>query len=110
MGAQDAPVAAEAHVPAQVGAVAAEDGQVPDHQVPADDGGGDEEDRGAEHARLPRRRACEQAADKESVSSLYDVTANKVNTLIRPDGKKKAYVHLTQNYDALDIANRIGII
>merc|ERR1712178_470288 len=44
---------------------------------------------------------------KESVSSLYDVTANKVNTLIRPDGKKKAYVHLTQNYDALDIANRI---
>merc|ERR1711918_292460 len=47
---------------------------------------------------------------KESVSSLYDVTANKVNTLIRPDGKKKAFVHLTQNYDALDIANRIGII
>merc|ERR1719230_559468 len=23
---------------------------------------------------------------------------------------KKAYVHLTQNYDALDIANRIGVI
>ena len=38
----------------------------------------------------------------------YDVTAQKVNTLIRPDGKKKAYIHLTQNYDALDIANRIG--
>merc|ERR1712139_497688 len=34
----------------------------------------------------------------------------EVNTLIRPDGKKKAYVHLTQNYDALDIANRIGVI
>merc|ERR1719287_166055 len=38
---------------------------------------------------------------KASVSSLYDVTADKVNTLIRPDGKKKAYIHLTQNYDAL---------
>merc|ERR1719265_16094 len=47
---------------------------------------------------------------KDAVSQMYDVTASKVNTLIRPDGKKKAYVHLTKNYDALDIANRIGII
>merc|ERR1712098_500266 len=47
---------------------------------------------------------------RTAVSSMYDVQASKVNTLIRPDGKKKAYVHLTQNYDALDIANRIGII
>ena len=28
----------------------------------------------------------------------------------RPDGQKKAYVRLTQDYDALDVANRIGII
>lgn len=28
----------------------------------------------------------------------------------RPDGKKKAYVRLTQNFDALEIANKIGII
>merc|ERR550514_934989 len=47
---------------------------------------------------------------KQAVAQLYDVTSDKVNTLVRPDGKKKAYVHLTQNYDALDIANRIGII
>merc|ERR1719223_2627950 len=47
---------------------------------------------------------------KEAVKQLYDVQAAKVNTLIRPDGLKKAYVHLTQNYDALDVANRIGII
>merc|ERR1719321_231552 len=32
------------------------------------------------------------------------------NTLIRPDGHKKAYVRLTQDYDALDVANKIGII
>merc|ERR1739847_164896 len=43
---------------------------------------------------------------KDAIASMYDVTAQKVNTLIRPDGKKKAYIHLTQNYDALDIANR----
>lgn len=28
----------------------------------------------------------------------------------RPDGKKKAYVRLTQDFDALEIANKIGII
>merc|ERR1711935_545954 len=47
---------------------------------------------------------------KEAVKALYDVQCAKVNTLIRPDGRKKAYVHLTQDYDALDVANRIGII
>merc|ERR1719264_1198132 len=47
---------------------------------------------------------------KEAVRQMYDVKCAKVNTLIRPDGKKKAYVHLTQDYDALDVANRIGII
>jgi len=47
---------------------------------------------------------------KEAVRAMYDVQCQKVNTLIRPDGRKKAYVHLTQDYDALDVANRIGII
>merc|ERR1719515_551842 len=47
---------------------------------------------------------------KEAVKQMYDVQCAKVNTLIRPDGAKKAYVHLTQDYDALDVANRIGII
>ena len=40
----------------------------------------------------------------------YDIQCLKVNTLIRPDGQKKAYVRLTPDYDALDVANRIGII
>jgi large subunit ribosomal protein L23Ae len=47
---------------------------------------------------------------REAVTKLYDVRASKVNTLIRPDGKKKAYVRLAANYDALDVANKIGII
>ncbi|CAN6804542.1 unnamed protein product [Brassica oleracea var. botrytis] len=29
---------------------------------------------------------------------------------VRPDGTKKAYVRLTPDYDALDVANKIGII
>merc|ERR1740129_345257 len=47
---------------------------------------------------------------KEAVQSLYEVKCARVNTLIRPDGSKRAYVHLTADYDALDVANRIGVI
>ena len=47
---------------------------------------------------------------KDAVKSLYDIQCQKVNTLIRPDGTKKAYVRLTQDHDALEIANKIGII
>ena len=67
---------------------------------------------------------------KDAVKKLYEIVALKVNTLIRcvnlsnyyiykivtiifscrPDGQKKAYVKLTSDYDALDVANRIGVI
>jgi large subunit ribosomal protein L23Ae len=43
-------------------------------------------------------------------TQLYDIKVLKVNTLIRPDGVKKAYVKLTRDFDALDVANKIGII
>eukprot|EP01083_Nonionella_stella_P014671 41185_1 len=45
-----------------------------------------------------------------AVKQLYNVETAKLNTLIRPDGFKKAYVKLTPEHDALDVANRIGII
>jgi len=47
---------------------------------------------------------------KEAVKKLYEIDVAKVNTLIRPDGVKKAYVRLAPDYDALDVANKIGII
>nr|CAA63112.1 ribosomal protein L23 [Spinacia oleracea] len=47
---------------------------------------------------------------KDAVKKMYDIQSKKVNTLIRPDGTKKAYVRLTPDYDALDVANKIGII
>ncbi len=68
---------------------------------------------------------------KTAVKKLYDVEAARVNTLIRwvpgvrgvdlhqtltipgdvcsPDGKKKAYVRLTADHDALDVANKVRI-
>jgi len=45
---------------------------------------------------------------KNAVQKLYDVKAARVNTLIRPDGQKKAYVKLTADYEILDVANKIG--
>jgi len=47
---------------------------------------------------------------KAAVKKLYEVEVAKVNTLVRPDGKKKAYVRLAPDFDALDVANKIGII
>merc|ERR1711966_161428 len=51
-----------------------------------------------------------KATIKAAVKQMYNIECAKINTLIRPDGAKKAYVRLTQDYDALDVANRIGII
>ncbi|KAK2084510.1 60S ribosomal protein L23A [Saguinus oedipus] len=45
-----------------------------------------------------------------AVKKLYDTDVAKVSTLIRPDREKKAYVRLAPDYDALDVANKIGII
>jgi len=47
---------------------------------------------------------------KEAVKKLYDIKAASINTLVRPDGQKKAYVRLAAEVDALDMANKIGII
>jgi large subunit ribosomal protein L23Ae len=47
---------------------------------------------------------------KAAVMKLFNVTVKKVNTLVRPDGKKKAYVKLAPEHDALDVANKLGII
>jgi len=45
-----------------------------------------------------------------AIKNLYEITVVKVNTLIRPDGLKKAYARLSSDHEALEVANRIGII
>ncbi|KAF2901893.1 hypothetical protein ILUMI_04294 [Ignelater luminosus] len=47
---------------------------------------------------------------KAAVQKLFHINVAKVSTLIRPDGKKKAYVRLARDCDALDVATKIGII
>merc|ERR1712088_1181141 len=43
---------------------------------------------------LTTESAMKKIADKK----LYDIDVSKVNTLIRPDGEKKAYVRLAPDY------------
>lgn len=47
---------------------------------------------------------------KSAVRDLYNIECEKVNTLITPRGLKKSYVRLSKDYDALDVANRVGVI
>ena len=47
---------------------------------------------------------------KAAVRDLYNIECEKVNTLITPRGLKKSYVRLSKDYDALDVANRVGVI
>jgi large subunit ribosomal protein L23 len=46
---------------------------------------------------------------KEVIERLYGVKVEKINTLITPKGKKKAYVKLSEFDDATDIASRMGL-
>ncbi|KAG4303013.1 hypothetical protein PCK1_000679 [Pneumocystis canis] len=47
---------------------------------------------------------------KHAFKKLYSVDVQKINTLITSKGIKKAYVKLSADMDALDVANKIGFI
>ncbi|MFX1465295.1 MAG: 50S ribosomal protein L23 [Promethearchaeota archaeon] len=46
---------------------------------------------------------------KKAVEILYDIKVDRVNTLILPDGRKKAYVRLADEEDASDLAAKLGM-
>ncbi|KAH9048727.1 ribosomal protein L23, N-terminal domain-containing protein [Lactarius hengduanensis] len=47
---------------------------------------------------------------KDAVKKTVGGSSREGEHVIRPDGKKKAYVRLTSDHDALDVANKIGFI
>eukprot|EP00382_Lankesteria_abbotti_P005890 CAMPEP_0113847300 /NCGR_PEP_ID=MMETSP0372-20130328/1793_1 /TAXON_ID=340204 /ORGANISM="Lankesteria abbotti" /LENGTH=149 /DNA_ID=CAMNT_0000816553 /DNA_START=67 /DNA_END=516 /DNA_ORIENTATION=+ /assembly_acc=CAM_ASM_000359 len=57
---------------------------------------------------------CDPRANKqminEAAKKLFSVKPVKINTLVRLDGLKKAYIRLPKESDALDVANKIGVI
>lgn len=47
---------------------------------------------------------------KNAIRKIYKVKIQRINTLIDSNGKKKAFVKLSSDFDALDVANKIGFI
>jgi large subunit ribosomal protein L23 len=47
---------------------------------------------------------------KRAVEELFGVKVVKVRTLVTPRGEKKAYVKLAPEYNASEIATRLGIV
>lgn len=47
---------------------------------------------------------------KEAVEKLYEVKVLKVTTMITPQGEKKAFVKLSPEHKAADVAIKLGIL
>jgi large subunit ribosomal protein L23 len=47
---------------------------------------------------------------RRAVEELYEVQVDRVNTVVTPEGRKKAYVKLAPDYKASDLAVRLGIL
>ena len=47
---------------------------------------------------------------KRAIEELYEVKVERVRTLITPEGDKKAFVKLTPDFKAADLAVRLGIL
>ncbi|MGD0176406.1 MAG: 50S ribosomal protein L23 [Candidatus Bathyarchaeia archaeon] len=47
---------------------------------------------------------------KRAIQELYEVRVQDVNTMITPEGEKKAFVKLTPDFKASDLAVRLGIL
>ena len=45
----------------------------------------------------------------DAVAERYDVAVESVNTMVTPQGEKKAMVRLSDADDAQDVASRIGV-
>ena len=46
---------------------------------------------------------------RQAINKLYNVKCDKVNTVISPLGFKKAFVRMSGENEAMDVANKIGI-
>jgi large subunit ribosomal protein L23 len=44
------------------------------------------------------------------VEELYEVKVDRVNSVLTPEGRKKAFVKLAPDYKASDLAVRLGVL
>ena len=47
---------------------------------------------------------------RRAVEELYEVSVDHVNSVVTPEGRKKAYVKLAAGYKASDLAVRLGML
>jgi large subunit ribosomal protein L23 len=47
---------------------------------------------------------------KWAIEKLFNVKVSKINTLIDRKGRKKAWIKLTKEYSASDIATKLGML
>ena len=47
---------------------------------------------------------------RNAVEKLLNVKVVKINTLVTPGGRKKAYIQLSQENKAIDVATQLGLI
>lgn len=55
-------------------------------------------------------RTAEKKDIKKAIQANFNVKVKKINTLITPGGKKKAYVTLAKETPALDVATQLGLM
>ncbi|KAL6561683.1 hypothetical protein OROMI_017284 [Orobanche minor] len=55
-------------------------------------------------------KRCDKNNIKDAVQTIFKVRAKKVNTLIMPNGNKKAYIMLATEFKAMDLAKNIKIL
>jgi len=55
-------------------------------------------------------KAAGKADIKSAVEKMFSVKVTKVNVTITPGGKKKAYVRLSKETPALDVATQLGLM
>lgn len=53
-------------------------------------------------------RRARKSDVKNAIENLFNVKVDKVNILITSDGYKKAYVKLNKQFNASDIATKLG--
>jgi ribosomal protein L23 len=47
---------------------------------------------------------------KKEIEDMFKIKVTKVTTNILPDGRKKAYVKISAETPAIDVATRLGMI
>ncbi len=54
-------------------------------------------------------RKADKKTIKSAVEQLYQVEVDRVTVLIQPDGKKRAFVKLREEYLADEVATKMGV-